>query len=178
MGVQNFGAKPTPTPAPTTAPTATPEPTPEPTADIGSAVTITPVPTSEPDTTITPYGYVITKATLGPQNWTNPTPKPAANALATPVLLRPSDGSIFNHYPRTTTYLWGAVPNATSYRIEIQFDGGMDYYPWRTFETASTTYTNNFVGAQDGRWRVTALDSTGNHSAAAPSDWWIFTYTV
>jgi hypothetical protein len=181
MGVQILGPKATPTPVPTSeptaVPTATPEPTPAPTADRGSAVTTTPVPTSEPDTTITPYGYVITKATLGPQNWTNPTPKPAPNALATPALVSPQEGSVFNIFPRKTIYIWQPVANATSYRLEIQYNGGI-WSPWGTFVTASTTYTNNFVGAQQGRWRVTALDSTGTHPESAPSEWRTFRYTV
>jgi hypothetical protein len=115
---------------------------------------------------------VITKATLGPQNWTNPTPKPT---LATPVLLTPKDGSLFGHYPRTTVLTWQPVPGATKYRVEREFYGGV-WVAYPVVEVASTSFTFDFVGAQPGRWRVTALDDIGGTSL--PSDWWNFRYTV
>jgi hypothetical protein len=42
-------------------------------------------------------------------------------------------------------------------------------------ETTSTEYQFDFVGAQPGRWRVSAVDDSGREGPK--SDWWTFRYT-
>ena len=95
-----------------------------------------------------------------------------------PRQLSPPDGTVFNHFPRTTTVSWSGVACAVSYVIEIQFfvSGGswVQHAPIRTTESTSDTFT--FVGAQPGRWRVWSVDRYGREGAK--TDWWEFRYTV
>jgi hypothetical protein len=42
----------------------------------------------------------------------------------------------------------------------------------------ATSLTFEFVGAQPGRWRVSATDRSGSSLASPPSDWRTFSYTV
>ena len=98
--------------------------------------------------------------------------------LAAPKQLSPADGQVFSHYPRTTTLEWSAVPDATSYMVEIEFcspagcdDWSVEYDP---VTVTTTSYTFNFVGAQPGRWRVWAVS---NGQESPKSDWWGFRYT-
>ncbi|MGK5533273.1 hypothetical protein [Streptomyces sp. URMC 129] len=95
--------------------------------------------------------------------------------LPAPVQVYPAHGSVFTHYPRTMTLDWDATPGAAGYYVEI------DYYAfeqWNTLvqeTTPDTGYTFDFIGAQPGRWRVTATTTDG--ALGASSDWWEFTYT-
>jgi hypothetical protein len=162
----------TPTPQPTPEPTPMPTAVPSATVDATSA-TPAPTPTGNGDIIQTEYGYVVTKATLGPQNWTNPTPKPT---LPTPVLVSPANGTRFNNVPapRTPTLTWLSVPGATKYRVECQWcDRSPDWLSYPAVEVTSTSYTFSTTHPQC-RWRVTALDGSGGSSL--PSDWWIFMY--
>lgn len=108
----------------------------------------------------------------------------ASGQPATPTQVSPTDGSVFNIFPRTTTLTWTAVPGAASYTIEIDCKECCATGKWctdvgRTFKVVpgltSTTYTFDFVGAQPGRWRVSAVSASGTQSATSP--WWMFTYT-
>jgi hypothetical protein len=103
----------------------------------------------------------------------------------TPTQLSPANGSVFNNFPRTTTLQWSAVPNATSYTVEIDCYQCCAANRWctdvgKTWNLVSdikqTSYTFNFVGAQPGRWRVLAANASGQKSPI--SGWWTFTYTV
>jgi hypothetical protein len=107
-----------------------------------------------------------------------------ALAILTPTQLTPADGSVFDHYPRTTTLKWTAVPGATSYTVEIDCYHCCQSGKWCTDvgETwklvpnlKATSYTFNFVGAQPGRWRVWAVDASGQESPK--TGWWEFRYT-
>lgn len=104
-----------------------------------------------------------------------PSPTPTSTK---PILVSPADGAVFDIFPRTTTYVWQAVPGATSYRIQIQFCQAActdaNSAPWKTQTVTGTSFTNDFVGAQPGRWRVTAVFPTGD---GATSDWRQFRYT-
>jgi hypothetical protein len=141
------GGKPTPSGAPTqTASASQPTVTP-------SEPTVTP---SEP--TVTPSEPTVPPATFG-----------------APVLLSPADGTVFNNFPRTTTVSWNPVTDAVSYRVEWQYFD-TDWRPLGTADVGTTDHTFEFVGAQEGRWRVAAIDAAGNVSEF--SDWWTFRYTV
>ncbi|MGB2906228.1 MAG: PEGA domain-containing protein [Candidatus Aminicenantaceae bacterium] len=93
-----------------------------------------------------------------------------------PKLLSPADGSIFGHYPRTTTLKWEALPGVSGYRVEVQYQSGVSWYTWRDVTVTGTSYTFNFVGSQLGRWRVTAI--SGGGIQGPPSGWWGFRYTI
>jgi len=103
-----------------------------------------------------------------------------ALAILTPTQLTPADGSVFSHYPRKTTLEWSAVPDAASYTVEIEFcspEGCADWTKKYSPVTGLTTtsYTFDFVGAQPGRWRVWAVDASGQESPK--TGWWEFRYT-
>ncbi|MFA9454976.1 MAG: hypothetical protein ACERK6_13805, partial [Candidatus Aminicenantaceae bacterium] len=93
-----------------------------------------------------------------------------------PKLLSPANGSIFDHYPRTTTLKWEALPGVSGYRVEVQYQSGVSWYTWRDVTVTGTSYTFNFVGAQRGMWRVTAI--SGGGVQGPPSAWWGFRYTI
>jgi hypothetical protein len=107
--------------------------------------------------------------------------------LAAPTPLDPPSGSVFSHFPRTTTLSWSAVSGAAQYTVELDINTcGQDQSTWcsdvqpDSFGNAKTTVTGtlhtfDFVGAQPGRWRVHAVDSSGQ--AGEPCDWQYFTYT-
>jgi hypothetical protein len=96
-------------------------------------------------------------------------------ALTVPTQLSPPDGSMFVHYPRTTTLQWSTVTGAASYKVEWQYQYNGT---WSTGIFASgittTSYTFDFVGDQPGRWRVWAVSTNGLEGPK--SGWWGFSY--
>ena len=104
-----------------------------------------------------------------------------ASPISVPRPLSPADRTEFTHFPRTVTLAWEAVPSAKGYKVEIEFDGsgGQASPRWFTLgsiiNTNTTTHTFDFIGAQPGRWRVWAVDATGQDGPK--SDWWIFFFT-
>lgn len=103
---------------------------------------------------------------------------PVDATLPTPTLVSPSDGSVFKHYPRSTTLMWDPVPGAARYYYEVEFYNVLaDRWDPQWGEQNTTVGTNHnfdFVGSQPGRWRVTAI--TANGTAGKSSEWWHFTY--
>jgi hypothetical protein len=99
-----------------------------------------------------------------------------------PVPISPPDGATFDIYPRVTTLKWQPVPDVASYEVEVEAYSRFPPTPgwfthpgqWPTF-VSNTQYQFQFVGAQPGRWRVTAILRNGVHSQ--PSAWQGFTYT-
>lgn len=106
------------------------------------------------------------------------TAKPSQEAtqeLSAPNLLSPPDGTQFNQFPRTVTLVWEKVPGASSYKVEIQYQGG-GWSPLGPVKSIrATTHTFDFVGAQPGRWRVWAVDADGNEGPK--SEWSEFVFT-
>ncbi len=110
------------------------------------------------------------------------TPTLIPEGLSAPVLLSPADGSEFDIYPRVTTLKWQAVDGAAGYLVEIMACSSSNpancfSHPMieqTTRETTETEYTFSFIGAQPGKWRVMAVDSTGK--PGMPSSWWTFSY--
>jgi len=107
---------------------------------------------------------------------------PPVKTLATPQLLYPKSDQVFNYYPRTLTLQWKAVPGATGYLVEWQYsdptskiwaDGPYDNH----VTTIDNWFTFNFVGAQPGRWHVTAL-GTNPLLNSKPSKWGTFTFLM
>jgi serine/threonine protein kinase len=114
--------------------------------------------------------------------------KEAPGILPPPVQLSPGDGSVFNNGPpRTTRLSWEAVSGATTYVVQIQAcsangcdastspSGPNINLPPYSQTVDGTSYSQNFVGAQPGRWRVAALKPDGELGQFSP--WWGFTYT-
>jgi hypothetical protein len=109
---------------------------------------------------------------------------PAPTTLAIPVQLSPAPGQVFDHFPRTTTLQWSAVPGARSYGVELEVcqPPSCAASADRTFPLTppfapvdGTSLTFDFVGAQPGRWRVRATGVTG--LADSPwSGWSEFVY--
>lgn len=102
--------------------------------------------------------------------------------LPAPRLLSPENGVTFDRYPRTTTLTWAAVTGAKNYRVEWAFidSGGMcPASPTSNqdvvLQTSQPSYTFDFIGAQPGCWRVSAIDEHGK--VGPTSSWWKFTYS-
>jgi serine/threonine protein kinase len=114
--------------------------------------------------------------------------KETPGILPPPTQLSPQDGSVFNNGPpRSTKLSWKAVPGATSYVVQIQAcnpngcdastspSGPNSDLPPYSQTVDGTSYSQNFVGAQPGRWRVAALKPDGELGQFSP--WWGFAYT-
>lgn len=100
---------------------------------------------------------------------------------ATPTQLTPLDGTVFSHFPRTTTLTWTEERDAASYWVEVEFCQGPQCVDasavfFRRENTSTTSYSFAFVGAQPGRWRVWAVGRTGLESPK--SAWWVFHFTI
>jgi hypothetical protein len=93
------------------------------------------------------------------------------------------DSYTFNLFPRTTTLVWNAVEGAASYQVVTEFGNGSETNPfctvpaecgvWTQQVAGSTTanalmFTFDFVGAQPGRWRVSALNAAGGVISTSP----------
>jgi len=104
-----------------------------------------------------------------------PVPPPPPQ-LPAPNLISPANNSVFDFWPRTTTLQWTPVAGAVKYlllREYCQPDLSIcTAYP--PVETTGTSWTFNFVGAQPGRWRVSAIDSNGREGNI--SETWYFRY--
>jgi len=53
---------------------------------------------------------------------------------------------------------------------------GTMWVPWITTTVTGTSYTFDWVGAQSGRWRITAISNSG--AMGVPSGFRTFRYTV
>ncbi len=120
----------------------------------------------------------------------NPTEAPVASpisvssstSLNTPILVSPAEGASFSEgYPRTLTMTWQPVNGANEYRVEVEMNTWNATAPvWSGLDDqtiTATTYTTFFGGMNPGRWRVTAIDSTGEHTSSTPSAWRSFEFT-
>jgi hypothetical protein len=92
------------------------------------------------------------------------------------VPVRPANGALFFHYPRTTTLTWRAVAGAAQYQVDLQCDtcGSTPWAPWGGTTTSATSYGFTWVGDNQGRWRVTAIAPDGTRGSS--SDWWYFRF--
>lgn len=115
-----------------------------------------------------------------------PVPAPTATiqtGLPAPVLTSPQNGAVFTTgHPRTTNFAWQAVPGASLYIFELMACSNgnpNNCFVWPadkpTHQVTSNSYSYGFVGAQPGKWRVTAVDTNG--IPGKPSEWWTFKYT-
>jgi hypothetical protein len=91
-------------------------------------------------------------------------------------LCSPSNGTRFCNFPRTTRLAWSPVVCAAQYLVEIQFQSGCNWIPMISTQIPCISYEFQFIGAQPGRWKITALDGQGKK--LAESDWWTFYYQV
>ncbi len=103
----------------------------------------------------------------------------------TPKLIYPSDGKVFHHYPRKTTLKWKPVVSAIGYVVEIDCKNCCERGKWctdvgKTYtkkKIKQTQYQFNWVGAQEGRWRVTSIFSSRSGKRNRTSAWRTFRYT-
>ena len=105
--------------------------------------------------------------------------------LGAPVQISPAEGSVFSTYPRTTRYVWNPVSGAARYTLEIDCLHCCVVNQWcedsgRTWDLitgiTTTSSERNFVGKQQGRWRVWAVSPSGIEGEKSP--WRKFEYTV
>lgn len=98
--------------------------------------------------------------------------------LAAPRLISPANNVDLYNYKRFTTLAWKPVPGAVAYLVEVQFKSGSTWAPRPSLTVNGATNSSctiEFVGAQPGRWRVTALGGT-SFKNSTPSGWWGFVY--
>ncbi len=101
-----------------------------------------------------------------------------ATPWGAPVLVSPNSGTALYHYPRATTLAWKPVTGATSYKVERAYYSGGTWHAYSAVTVTGNTnckYTFNFVGDQQGRWRVTAYKPS---VYSTPSAWWTFSYNT
>lgn len=100
-----------------------------------------------------------------------------ATPWGAPVLVSPNSDKKLFHYPRSTSLIWQPVTGAVSYRVERQYNSGTwtSYSPVTVTGLNNTSYTFNFVGDQQGRWRVSAFNGTTYSPASV---WWYFSYST
>jgi hypothetical protein len=101
----------------------------------------------------------------------------AQPALVAPRPLTPADGTTLSEFPRKTKVTWEPVLGAAVYKVEVEYqDADSQWHPnGLAAESKSTKHEFEFVGAQPGRWRVWAVDATGQEGPK--SEWWTFRYT-
>jgi hypothetical protein len=86
----------------------------------------------------------------------------------------PGNGTVFDHYPRTTTLEWEDV-GASSYALEIQYCYDGHCVPYlAAAKLKDSSYTFDFAGAQEGRWRVWTVD--GGYQGPK-TNWSTFSYS-
>lgn len=122
---------------------------------------------------------------LGGLTYTISTPALALiTGLAAPALSSPRDNEVFSHFPRKTKVSWKSVSGAASYVVELDCmhccksgswctDVGKTYRVEKNIK--GNSYSFNWIGAQQGRWRVWAVDKNGKEGAK--SAWRGFRYT-
>jgi hypothetical protein len=102
-----------------------------------------------------------------------------------PQPTQPTDGQVFNHYPRKITFKWNPVNlSGVKYTVEVDAFHAIHANQWAEqtgqvfgiYHNITTNYLNhNFVGAQPGRWRVRAV--IGGVTCAW-SPWSYFRFTI
>jgi len=101
--------------------------------------------------------------------------------MPTPTLTGPANNVVFGQYLRTLTLSWKMVPATAGYNLEIAYCDAarvtcVSYPTVNITDPLASDYTFNFVGAQPGKWRVTALGG-GTYRDSTPSAWRWFTFT-
>jgi hypothetical protein len=94
--------------------------------------------------------------------------------IAPPELVAPIPGAKINMFPRTTVFEWKHVEGANKYEIVVEYNDGK----WKLLKNATTnvtSYTLNFVGKQQGRWRVKSF-SKATGKPGPYSEWREFEY--
>jgi hypothetical protein len=103
------------------------------------------------------------------------TAQEANSALPAPQLSSPGEGAVFDTFPRKTALQWSGVSGAVGYLVQVQYKDGTD---WRALVFRLTAHASSefdFVGAQEGRWRVWGIDANGLAGASSP--WLRFRYS-
>jgi hypothetical protein len=101
-------------------------------------------------------------------------------ANAKPILRSPDDGAQFNNFPRTYELVWNPVPGASAYKVELQMQvsgpvpNSVQWISMSTATVSANNFSSEFNGATWGRWRITAVNLTGEESQQ--SDWRTFRF--
>lgn len=110
-----------------------------------------------------------------------------AAVLPAPVQGRPQEGRSFDNDSWTVALIWKPVSGAASYAVELDCLNCCESGKWcselgrpwklaRGIPAASSPgYKFEFTGAQQGRWRVWAVDKNGKEGEKSP--WRTFRYT-
>ncbi|GAB4193277.1 MAG: hypothetical protein Tsb002_23620 [Wenzhouxiangellaceae bacterium] len=90
----------------------------------------------------------------------------------------PPDGTTFSHFPRTLNLEWQALTDASRYIVEVEAQDLDKWFPQPTesrLVSVTTSQSLEFIGAQPGRWKVTAIDD--QEKIIGESPWWHFEFT-
>ncbi len=111
--------------------------------------------------------------------WLGDAPTPIGPfADQAPTQVAPANGSVFRHFPRELELIWNRLEGAQKYIVEVQIqnprDGSWHPHPGISgrFPTSDHRALIEFIGDQPGRWRIHAVDASGQESRT--SDWWEF----
>lgn len=102
-------------------------------------------------------------------------------ANAKPILRSPDDGAQLGNFPRTYELVWNPVPGASAYKVELQMQvngpvpNSVQWIALNTATVSANNFSSEFNGANWGRWRITAVNLTGEESQQ--SDWRTFRFT-
>lgn len=100
-----------------------------------------------------------------------------------PVQLAPKNNTEFTHFPRKVILRWRAVSGASSYELEVdclscrqagKWDSEVGL-AWHKASVKVTSYSFEFSGDNQGRWRVRAVKA-GRRSDWSP--WWMFKFNT
>ena len=100
-----------------------------------------------------------------------------------PVQLAPKNNTEYTHFPRKVILRWKSVSGASSYEVEVDCLGcrqaakwDSEVGPaWQKTSVKVTSYSFEFSGDNQGRWRVRAVKA-GRRSDWSP--WWMFKFNT
>lgn len=107
-------------------------------------------------------------------------PVAQAVSLAAPKLVSPPDHAVFDTYPRRLTCRWEASEGANGYLLEWDYryrdawNAEFQGIPGTALMAKGTEASFEFVGAQEGRWRVWPVNVYGRRGN--PSEWRTFRF--
>jgi hypothetical protein len=99
---------------------------------------------------------------------------PKFDPIAPPALVAPIEGAKINIFPRKTVFEWRRVEGASKYEIEIEANEGK-WVLLKNVTTELNSFTFDFVGKQEGRWRVRSI-SKATGKPGVYTAWRVFTY--
>jgi hypothetical protein len=102
-------------------------------------------------------------------------------AMRPPGPISPGDGAVLSGSPRRPTLRWNPTPGAIAYIVQWEYKTGTGWsddqreLPNYDRIVSRTSYTFDFIGSDEGRWRVWPVNTEGIRGS--PSEWRSFRFT-